>query len=217
MARYASTEGTTKNQEHRGDSTATSTDVPMRRRQIHVIGLSLACMSLNRTGASYSVPVGEDFEEYRGSVYSIRYPGSWEVSSKAGADVVFKSTGVTLGITILPVRISRVQDYGNVNEVADKIVQTERAKDGTLDARIIEASSVALGNGTIAYDYEYQVQSTRGTKLIVSRVCIQDKQLYVVNGTISCGKVDVCDISGVSDLLDRAKASVSSFAFTPSL
>ena len=179
------------------------------RREFNVLSTSLALSSMFRAGPSN----GLENPVYSGSTYSIEYPSSWEVSSKAGADVLFKGTGVNLGVTILPVRISHVEEYGTVDQVAEKIVQTERAKDGTLRAEMINAGSVEIGNGTTAYDYDYEVQSTRGTKRIISRVCIRDKQLFVVNGTISCGKTDTCDLSRISNALDETRASVTSFVF----
>lgn len=186
-------------------------ELDWRRRQLNVLGMSLALSSLCKVLPSHGLEENGDVT-YTGSTYTIRYPQAWDVSSKAGADVFLKSTGVTVGITILPVRISRVEEYGTVEKVADKIVQTERAKDGTLRAEMLQIGSVELGDGTTAYDYEYEVQNTRATKRILSRVCIRDKQLFVVNGTISCGKMDACDMARISDLLDRTRASVMSFA-----
>jgi len=181
-----------------------------RRSLISMMGTSLALSSMFRVGSCQ----GLESAVFSGSTYSIEYPSTWEVSSKAGADVLLKGTGVNLGVTILPVRISRVEEYGTVEQVAEKIVQTERAKDGTLRAEMINTESVDLGYGITAYDYDYEVQSTRGTKRILSRVCIRDKQLFVVNGTISCGKVDTCDTTRISSLLDETRGSVRSFTLS---
>lgn len=176
-----------------------------------MVGTSIALSSLFRVEPSNGLE--SPAAVYSGSTYSIEYPPTWEVSSKAGADVFFKGTGVNLGITILPVRISRVEEYGTVEQVAEKIVQTEKAKDGTLRAEIMHKRSVDIGYGITAYDYDYEIQSTRGTKRIISRVCIRDKQLFVVNGTITCGKVDTCDTTKISSLLDETRGAVDSFAF----
>ena len=92
-------------------------------------------------------------------------------------------------------------------------MQTEKAKDGTLRADMINSRSVDIGNGITAYDYDYEIQSTRGTKRIVSRVCIRDKQLFVVNGTITCGKVETCDATQISNIVDETRGAVQSFAF----
>lgn len=161
-----------------------------------------------------SIATEEPLAVYNGSKYTIRYPSTWELSSKAGADVLFKDTqrrGVNLGISILPVRIESVQDYGTVDEVAEKILQTENAKDGNISSTLIKSDSLELASGSLAYDYQYEIQTTRGTKRILSRVCIRNGELFVVNGSISCGKVGKCDID--PPLLDTMSRSVSSFTF----
>jgi hypothetical protein len=187
-----------------------SKEANVGRRMMNILGTSLALSSMVRVEPSQGL---ESPAVYSGSTYSIQYPSTWEVSSKAGADVLFKGSGVNVGITILPVRISRVEEYGTVEQVAEKIVQTEKAKDGTLRADMINSRSVDIGNGITAYDYDYEIQSTRGTKRIVSRVCIRDKQLFVVNGTITCGKVETCDATQISNIVDETRGAVQSFAF----
>lgn len=156
----------------------------------------------------------EPFAVYKGSKYTIQYPSTWDLSSKAGADVLFIDTerrGVNLGITILPVMISSVKDYGSVGEVAEKILQTEKAKDGNISSTLIRSDSLELASGSLAYDYEYEIQTTRGTKRILSRVCIRNGELFVVNGAIPCGKVETCDVD--PSLLDTMSRSVWSFTF----
>lgn len=41
-------------------------------------------------------------------------------------------------------------------------------------------------SGTVIYDYDYFLNTTRGAKRILSTVAIADKKLFIVNGTIKC-------------------------------
>lgn len=167
------------------------------------------------TGRSMAQSDG-GLDTYRSDAYRMKYPESWEVTGKAGADVLFKDParrGVNIGVTILPVRIDSVAEYGDLQNVSEKILQAERAKDGSLSAEMMNKDSVVLpGSGVQAYDYEYEVGTTRGTKRILSRVCIRDKTLYVVNGTLSCGKVDACQFDEDDNrILQLMRQSVESF------
>lgn len=170
-----------------------------------------------------SSPVGRSIAQgekgpgvYKSDTYQMMYPESWEVTGKAGADVLFKDPsrrGVNIGVTILPVRIDTVAEYGDLENVSDKIIQAEKAKDGSLSAEMMSKDSLMLvESGVQAYDYEYEVGTTRGTKRIVSRVCIRNRKLYVVNGTLSCGKVDACHFDEDGEqILHLMRQSVKSF------
>lgn len=41
-------------------------------------------------------------------------------------------------------------------------------------------------SGVTVYDYEYELDSTRGRKRILSTVAIVNRKLYIVNGTAKC-------------------------------
>ncbi|MEO2192611.1 MAG: PsbP-related protein [bacterium] len=173
--------------------------------------------SVKATRPAYAVE-SADLTEYAGSTYTISYPAGYAVSSKAGADALFTSEsrrGVNIGITRLPVRIASVMEYGSVEEVGQRVLDAEKQKDGTLRVAMMGERAVSLG-ASEGYEYEYEVETTRGTKHIVSRVAIKDKQLYVITGTLSCGKVDACDAGFLAAELGPMKMSVDSFRFISS-
>lgn len=65
--------------------------------------------------------------------YRIDRPSFWEQTSKAGADVLFadplqKST--TVGVTVNPIKIAGLEQFGNVQTVRKKLVDTEKQKVG---------------------------------------------------------------------------------------
>ena len=69
--------------------------------------------------------------------YRIERPSSWEQTSKAGADVLFtdplkKST--TIGVTVNPIKIAGLEQFGDVKTVREKLVNTEKQKVCSLHA-----------------------------------------------------------------------------------
>ena len=62
-------------------------------------------------------------------------------------------------------------------------------------------------NGTKFYDFDYVIDTTRGTKRILSYVTIVNKKLYIINGTIKCGKGSCAGLDDVAQLLDTAMKS----------
>lgn len=150
--------------------------------------------------------------------YRIDRPSRWEQTSKAGADVLFtdplkKST--TVGVTVNPIKIAGLEQFGDVETVRKKLVNTEKQKVGisvgltvcflatyffcvipnihfgimqesTKDVTLIRESSRKGKSGTLIYDIEYELDSTRGRKRILSTVGIAQKKLFIVNGNMKC-------------------------------
>lgn len=55
-----------------------------------------------------------------------------------------------------------------------------------------ESQRTASESGTLMYDLEYELDSTRGRKRFLSTVAVRNKKLYIVNGTFKCGE-DLCN------------------------
>lgn len=168
-----------------------------REHMAHGLSLVVSLAILARPNKAKAVASYSTYSSTGTSKYQISYPSTWEVTSKAGADVLLKDPerrGTTLGVTILPVRIESVDEYGSLVDVGQKIVAAERAKESTISASIVSESISKLQNPglTTVYDYIYDVESTRGSKRVTSRVFIIAKELYIINGTISCGKEGQC-------------------------
>jgi hypothetical protein len=57
--------------------------------------------------------------------YSLQIPNAWEQYGKAGADAIFRDPAVkstTVGITVLPVMVKRLEDFGTLDSVAQKLL-----------------------------------------------------------------------------------------------
>ena len=63
----------------------------------------------------------------------ISVPDSWIQAEKPGAKVLFKSSlraSSNLGITINPVKIPSLQEFGTVDDIAQRLLNAERQKVG---------------------------------------------------------------------------------------
>lgn len=63
--------------------------------------------------------------------YVLQRPVGWESVNKAGADALFRDPsdkGTTVGVTVAPTRLASLPQFGNVQEVGDKLLAAERAK-----------------------------------------------------------------------------------------
>lgn len=63
--------------------------------------------------------------------YSIELPEGWQGQSKAGADVLFEDPqrpSTNIGVTVAPVRVASIAQFGTPDAVADKLLAAERAK-----------------------------------------------------------------------------------------
>lgn len=66
------------------------------------------------------------------------------------------------------------------------------------------------GSGVSIYDFEYSLNSTRGVKKIYNSVAVAGRKLFILNGTLSCGKGEdaVCD-AAAAELLQQVARTFS--------
>jgi len=86
--------------------------------------------------------------------------------------------GYTYGVTVDPIRIQSLKDFGTPSEVAAKIVMAELRRDGVLDVTLARDAREDIGSG--AYDVEYISDGTRGKKHFVTRSIVKDGKLFVL-------------------------------------
>ncbi|KAH7439047.1 hypothetical protein KP509_04G042500 [Ceratopteris richardii] len=116
--------------------------------------------------------------------FSLLKPTSWSKIEKAGASVLFEdpeSKGNNVGVVVNPVRISSLRDFGNVEIVANKLLQAEKKKGTTNDVQLIKTSERQANRGVPLYQLEYKLDSARGIKRILSAVTVASKKLYILN------------------------------------
>ena len=142
--------------------------------------------------------------------------------------------GTNLGVTVTPLKISSLDQFGAIEKAGQRILGVERAKVPTTRPASTRSASICTpcglplspfmaqestksidmtrqevrdANGTKFYDFDYVIDTTRGTKRVLSYVTIVNKKLYIVNGTIKCSKGSCAGVDNVAQLLDSAMKS----------
>lgn len=77
-------------------------------------------------------------------------------------------------------------------------------QDGFLSLNLFEESSKFGGNGALLYFYDYEINTTRARKRIITAVSIFNSNLFIVTGTCKCPKA-ACGVEeeGVVALLKK--------------
>jgi hypothetical protein len=122
-------------------------------------------------------------EPFSSDHFSLTRPSAWALKDKAGAAVLFQdptSRMANVGVTVSPVKVRSLAEFGQLDAVAEKLVAAELAKDGTLSAEVKRAAERRTKNGALLYEVEYETEhATRGRKAVLNAVCIDDSVLYI--------------------------------------
>jgi PsbP len=196
----------------------TSTTSNLNRRLLFqiVAAIALPAMALPPSSlASTTNTATDNFTTYSSPSqnYSFQRPESWEQVDKAGADVLFRDPSKkssTLGMTVLPVMVPTLDKFGSLDIVAEKLIAAEKAKESTLSVEMRSQKQRETPFASAVYDFVYEVDSTRGRKIIVNCVAIVNSKLYILNGNVSCGKGVACgeDQLAVVELMKLAAQSL---------
>ncbi|XP_047316971.1 psbP domain-containing protein 2, chloroplastic [Impatiens glandulifera] len=169
---------------------------PQERNVVHSIQLSKRNLYLAAAAIFSSVSVSEfskamaqdfDLQRYTDSTqgFTILKPSSWIQVEKAGATALFEEPNQgsnNIGIVVNPVRITRLEDFGSPEFVADKLIQAEKRKESTKDAQVIAYSERSGMEDIKVYEFEYKLDSTRGgMKRIFSAAFVSSKKLHLLN------------------------------------
>ncbi|PRW44979.1 psbP domain-containing chloroplastic [Chlorella sorokiniana] len=146
--------------------------------------------------------------------YTLLRPASWEQVDKAGADALFRDPAQkssNVGVTVYPVTIERLEQFGDLDAVGERLLAAERAKESTLGVTMVAQTARALPSGPAVYDFEYELESTRGRKRILSTVTIARRKLYIANGNVGCSK-ESCDAAAAAGALPLVRRVTQSLA-----
>lgn len=165
-----------------------------------------------------------------------------------GADALIEDPSkrsTSVGVTVNPVRVQNIKDFGTLDDVGQKLMQAEQKKvrcrdpfeslcksiwlylyllhtfltplsfqatelnesnsccsssvtdparrptvvqESTMDVRMISQDTRAGSDDSLLYDFEYELDSTRGRKRILNTVTIYKSKLYILNGNLKCSK-----------------------------
>ena len=99
-------------------------------------------------------------------------------------EVNFISTnmkGYQFGITVDPIRIQTLAEFGSPEEVAAKVVMAEVNRDGVLDVMLV-GDPVALNDNM--YLLDYISKGKRGEKHFVCKIVVQSGKLHVMTAQV---------------------------------
>lgn len=108
---------------------------------------------------------------------------------------------------MLPVRISSLAEFGELKQVGQRLLDAEHAKESTLSVTMVDAAVREAPSGPV-YDFEYELESTRGRKRILSTVTVVGSKLYIANGALSCSKQSCDAVTDDAALLRTATRSL---------
>ena len=100
-------------------------------------------------------------------------------------EVNFNLEGVakyTYGVTVDPVRINSLKEFGTPEEVAARVVTAEVNRDGIFEVTL--AKDPVEDGETGAYAIDYVSDGKRGTKHFVTRIFVKDQKLYVMTAQV---------------------------------
>lgn len=89
-------------------------------------------------------------------------------------------------MTVDPVRISGIRDFGSPGEVAARVVTAELNRDGVFEVTLAKDPAEDPING--GYDIEHVSAGKRGARRFVTRSYVRDGYLYVL--TVQSGEGD---------------------------
>jgi hypothetical protein len=99
-------------------------------------------------------------------------------------EIFLKSQSVknyNAGLTVDRVKVKSVRDFGTVEQLAQRVINVEKAKEGVFEADVVSQSeaTVSAAEGFPVYDLEYKIESSRGRKHFLVKSTIVDNKLYV--------------------------------------
>lgn len=124
--------------------------------------------------------------------FTLLRPSTWAKVDKAGANVLFQDMmnkgSNNVGVVVSPVRISKLEEFGSPEFVAEKLIEAEKKKESTKSAEVVAVGERVGEGGVEVYEVEYKVDSTRGgMKRVFSAAFVASKKLYLLNISHSDG------------------------------
>jgi len=167
--------------------------VPVSARRSVLAGgaLLLAMQPLGQADAESECGDGTMSYKDDKQKFSLCVPAGYERKDKMGATLLFEDPerrSTQVGVTVNPVRIDALAKFGSMQDVGDKLLGAEKAKESTLECNLLSQTTREAGNGVTFYEYDYELDSTRGRKRIQTSVTIHNSRLYILNISVKCDK-----------------------------
>jgi len=156
--------------------------------------------------------------------YRLTVPPGWEKTDKMGANGLWEDPArrsSSVGVTVNPVRVKCIELFGPLESVGTRLLDAERKKESTLSVAMVTQSSRRLpDSGALLYDFEYDLDSTRGRKRVLNTVTIAGSRLFILNAQYKCekaveGSAEEGQCIAAPGSLEQLRAVAASFAVVP--
>ena len=148
------------------------------------------------------------------NLFRLEYPVGWQEVNKAGATLLLRDPTQKysqIGVTVSPVKIASLAEFGSVRDIGEKLTQAEAAKESTVPGGVTlvsEGERVGPASGTTFYEYEYRLVTTRGNKRVFNAVAVENNVLYIMNAQVfeqgdDATADEVAAVASVSSALRR--------------
>ena len=103
--------------------------------------------------------------------YGLTVPAAWESTGKPVKthmhEALLSGQGVKIGITVDPVKIASLDEFGTPEQVAERVLAVERTRDGI---KTVELRNTFAEPGPPSYyTIEYLSDGSRGTKVFLCK------------------------------------------------
>ncbi|KAL1524115.1 hypothetical protein AB1Y20_019024 [Prymnesium parvum] len=173
----------------------------LRRRALLAHAATLSCLlpigvPPARVGASE--PASTQLVTDATFGYRLSLPQSWEAKPKPLRthlhEVLYAAPGaggLKVGLTVDPVKIQSLEQFGTPEQVAERIVAVEQSRDGVKTVALRQVSS-ERGPPSF-YTVEYLTESSRGTTVFRCKYCVTPRGLYVLQAQAKADAFDHSD------------------------
>ena len=149
------------------------------------------------------------------NLFRLEYPVGWQEVNKAGATLLLRDPTQKysqIGVTVSPVKIASLAEFGSVRDIGEKLTQAEAAKESTVPGGVTmvsEGERVGPASGTTFYEYEYRLVTTRGNKRVFNAVAVEKNVLYIMNAQVfekgdDATAEEIAAVASVASALRRA-------------
>ena len=144
------------------------------RRQLGQLSAAAAVAAVNRPARAARI---------NAEGFAFDAPDGFEAKPKPvkthAAEVLYKNGKREIGVVVDRVRIEKLEDFGTPAFVGDKVVASERERDGVTAAELSKATELTI-DGQTYYELAYSNESSRGNNNFLSRVAVRGGRLYVM-------------------------------------
>jgi len=170
--------------------------LPHRRQALQIL-LSTVAAAESTVAAELLPPSGVYKRETDKFAYEFQPPYGFNEPSQKPVkthldEVNFKSIeypAYSFGITVDPVRISSLEEFGTPEAVAAKVVLAEVNRDGVFDVKLMEDPLMSKDDTDATYyQLNYLSSGKRGDKRFVAKFFIYNQKLYAL--TAQCKETD---------------------------